>query len=197
MLSSTVPCRHVALKDPGKSIGCINPVPSPMTLAFAPGLMGSALSTSHAPILLWGNQISGLYYGSHSLRPADLLASLVGADQRFPQPTETFTSGLPADWSPAPPPNMTTVATGKFHRRDFHPLERRLASLQQALRFARLPDRSYRCRLSPQGSRGFYIRAEHASLPPHASDMLTTRPGNWWCGDLHPTRFTALSAAPV
>ena len=67
----------------------------------------------------------------------------------------------------------------------------------QALRFARLPDRSYRCRLSPQGSRGFYVRAEHASVPPHASDMLTTRPGNWWCGDLHPTRFTALSAAPV
>ena len=49
----------------------------------------------------------------------------------------------------------------------------------------------------PQGSRGFYVRAEHASLPPHASDMLTTRPGNWWCGDLHPTRFSALSAAPV
>src|ERR1019366_2141133 len=67
----------------------------------------------------------------------------------------------------------------------------------QALRFARLPDRSYRCSLSPQGSRGFYVRAEHASLPRHASDMLTTRPGNWWCGDLHPTRFTALSAAPV
>src|SRR5437762_13462774 len=60
----------------------------------------------------------------------------------------------------------------------------------QALRFARLPDRSYRCDLSPQGSRGFYVRAEHASLPPHASDMLTTCPGNWWCGDLHPTRFT-------
>src|SRR5216683_5633270 len=67
----------------------------------------------------------------------------------------------------------------------------------QAPRFARLPDRSYRRDLSPQGSRGFYVRAEHASLPPHASDMLTTRPGNWWCGDLHPTRFTALSAAPV
>src|SRR5216683_673637 len=67
----------------------------------------------------------------------------------------------------------------------------------QALRFARLPDRSYRCDLSPQSSRGFYVRAEHASLPPHASDMLTTRPGNWWYGDLHPTRFTALSAAPV
>src|SRR5580700_1437796 len=49
----------------------------------------------------------------------------------------------------------------------------------------------------PKGGRGFYVRAEHASLPPHASDMLTTCPGNWWCGDLHPTRFTALSAAPV
>ena len=60
------------------------------------------------------------------------------------------------------------------------------------------PPRSFLpLRLSPQGSRGFYIRAEHASSPPHASDMLTTCPGNWWCGDLHPTRFTALSAAPV
>jgi hypothetical protein len=45
----------------------------------------------------------------------------------------------------------------------------------QAPKFARLPDRSYRCDLSSQGSRGFYVRAEHASLPPHASDMLTTR----------------------
>src|SRR6266567_917556 len=27
--------------------------------------------------------------------------------------------------------------------------------------------------------------------------MLTTRSGNWWCGDLHPTRFAALSAAPA
>jgi hypothetical protein len=59
----------------------------------------------------------------------------------------------------------------------------------QAPKFARLPDRSYRCDLSSQGSRGFYVRAEPASLPPHASDMLTTRPGNWWCGDLHPTRL--------
>src|SRR5260370_460437 len=35
-------------------------------------------------------------------------------------------------------------------------------------------NRSYRCDLSPQGSRGFYVRAEHASFPPHASGMLTT-----------------------
>jgi hypothetical protein len=45
----------------------------------------------------------------------------------------------------------------------------------QAPRFACLPDRSYRFDLPSQSSRGFYIRAEHASLPPHASDMLTIR----------------------
>jgi hypothetical protein len=44
-----------------------------MTLAFAPNKTGSALSTPHAPILLWGHLISGLHYGSPSLRPADLL----------------------------------------------------------------------------------------------------------------------------
>ena len=37
----------------------------------------------------------------------------VGADQVFTQPTRTFTSGLPADWSPAPPPDITTGATGQ------------------------------------------------------------------------------------
>ena len=37
----------------------------------------------------------------------------VGADQVFTQPTWTFTSGLPTDWSPAPPPDITTVATGQ------------------------------------------------------------------------------------
>ena len=29
-----------------------------------------------------------------------------------------------------------------------------------------------------RAAEAFYVRAEHASLPPHASDMLTTRPGN-------------------
>ena len=60
----------------------------------------------------------------------------------------------------------------------------------QALRFARLPDHPYRCRLSPLGSRGFYVRAGHASLPPHASDILATCPEQLAVGDLRPTRFT-------
>src|SRR5271157_1015375 len=44
----------------------------------------------------------------------------------------------------------------------------------QASKFACLPDRSYAAVL-PQGSRDFYFRAERASLPPHAPDMLTVR----------------------
>src|ERR1700716_3841325 len=43
-----------------------------------------------------------------------------------------------------------------------------------ASKFARPPDRSYRCN-TPQGSRGFYVRAYRALLPPHAPDMLTVR----------------------
>ena len=58
---------------------------------------------------LW---ISRLDYGSLSLRPADLLA-LLSELTESPQSTRTFTSGLPTDWSPAPPPDMTTVATGQ------------------------------------------------------------------------------------
>jgi hypothetical protein len=37
----------------------------------------------------------------------------VGADQVFTRPTRTFTSGLSTDWSPVPPPDITTGATGQ------------------------------------------------------------------------------------
>jgi len=37
------------------------------------------------------------------------------------------------------------------------------------------PRSSLPLRILPQGSRGFYVRAERASLPPHAPDMLTVR----------------------
>src|SRR5215470_13855994 len=46
----------------------------------------------------------------------------------------------------------------------------------QASQFACLPDRSYRCKLKLTGQpRLFYVRAERASLPSHASDMLSAR----------------------
>jgi hypothetical protein len=57
---------------------------------------------------------SRLYYGSLALRPAALLALLVGADRTLIQPTRTFTSGLPTVWSPAPSPDITSVPTGKL-----------------------------------------------------------------------------------
>ena len=47
------------------------------------------------------------------------------------QPSGTFTSGLQTGWSPFPPPDITTAATGLLCWRDLHPLERQLASLHQ------------------------------------------------------------------
>ena len=49
--------------------------------------------------------------------------------RNFPQPTGTFTPELAASRSPFSPSGMTTVVTERFHRWDFHPLERQLASL--------------------------------------------------------------------
>src|SRR5262244_961041 len=44
-----------------------------------------------------------------------------------------------------------------------------------ASNFVLPPRSSLPLRILPQGSRGFYVRAERASLPPHAPDMLTVR----------------------
>jgi hypothetical protein len=51
--------------------------------------------------------------------------------------------------------------------------------------------------LSGLGSRGFYIRASHSSLPPRAPDMLVVRTGQLTTGDFHPIRLAALPAAPA
>ena len=56
----------------------------------------------------------------------------------------------------------------------------RLSRLQlfryvQASEFARLPDRSHRRKFPCRAAEAFYIRAERASLPSHASDMLSAR----------------------
>ena len=112
VLSLAILCRHVALKDPGKPIGCYYPV---LHRSRWPSTIWEGLGTSialHPPILV-EESISWLNYGSLTLQPADLLAPFVGADQAFAQPTGTFTSGLSTDWSPAPPPDITTVVTGQ------------------------------------------------------------------------------------
>ena len=48
-------------------------------------------------------------------------------------------------------------------------------SLCSSLRVCSPPRSFLPLRTSPQSSRGFYIRAEHALLPQHAPDMLTVR----------------------
>jgi hypothetical protein len=50
----------------------------------------------------------------------------------------------------------------------------------QARRFARHPDCSYRSAFT-LGSRGFYVRAYHGSLPLRAPDMLIVRFGQLLC----------------
>src|SRR5258708_5117309 len=57
-----------------------------------------------------------------------------------------------------------------------------------ASKFARPPDRSYRCN-TPQGSRGFYVRAYRALLPPHAPDMLI--------GGRYPTPYQGMPGIPI
>jgi hypothetical protein len=105
-------CRPLS---PRRACRCLHPVPSRQNLPSPRAPDSSALST---------RTISGLI-GSPLLRPAELLASL----------SETFTSGLSTVRSPSPPPDITTVATEQFHRWDFHPLERQLASLHELMFF--------------------------------------------------------------
>src|SRR3954462_5432674 len=47
----------------------------------------------------------------------------------FPRPPGAFTSRLPTGWSPFPPLDMTTTATGLLCWRDFHPQEWQPAAL--------------------------------------------------------------------
>ena len=61
----------------------------------------------------------------------------------------------------------------------------------QARRFARHPDCSYRSAYTP-GSRGFYVRAYHGSLPPRAPDMLTVRFGQLTVRGLPPLKIRSL-----
>jgi len=67
--------------------------------------------TPHPPIPV-GERISRLHYGWLSLTTCRFVCPPVGADSAYALPTRTFTPGLPADWSPAPPPGIATGTTG-------------------------------------------------------------------------------------
>ena len=127
MLSLYIPSPHAALYDRGEFIGCACPVPSPMTLAFAqsPGARHSQNSHHPFPMGGWFRGFTGSLLAT-ACRVACPLTDLTG---HFAQPTGTFTPELSASRSPFSPSGITTVATERLHRWDFHPLERQLASL--------------------------------------------------------------------
>ena len=133
------------------------------------------LGTSHIPP---SDSIVGKLDFGASLRfsivtTCRLACPPVGADQVLTQPTRTFTSGLPTDWSPAPPPDMTTGGTGQAPLMGLSPTRTPTSIAATGLRVC-LPPRSLPpLQVSLQGGRGFYVRAERASLPSHASDMLS------------------------
>jgi len=132
-------------------------VPSSFTYdtGLRPKRRVSALPTSHTPILV-GEFISGLTYGSLSLRPVDLLAPLVGADQAFPRPTEAFTSGLSTAWSPAPSPDITTGATGQAPLTGLSPVRTptSIAATAHRTRTGRFPASGSRKRLTRSPTKG-------------------------------------------
>jgi hypothetical protein len=52
VLSLAILFRHVVLRDPGKFVGCMYPVPSPMTLAFDQRRRSRPFQIPHPPILV-------------------------------------------------------------------------------------------------------------------------------------------------
>jgi hypothetical protein len=181
-LGCLVPC-------PGGPIGCMRLLTSPMSSAFPlGGWVGFPLLVHDATFR--GNDFRGCRH-SIMFKPPSLFASQV-APTATAMPLGGRGFYVRAERASLPPhaPDMLAVRTQAIDGA-------RTCTLLDSQHCRLLPSQIVPTDLSSQGSRGFYVRAEHASLPPHASDMLTTRPGNWWCGDLHPTRFAALSAAPV
>src|SRR5271167_5185635 len=68
--------------------------------------------------------------------------------------------------------------------------------LCSGLRFCSPPRSFPPLRILPQGGRGFDIRAERASLPPHAPDLLTVRTHAIDSARTCTSLGSALSAAP-
>jgi hypothetical protein len=117
-------------------------------IGLRPESIGSALPKIPIIRFRWGDGFAASLV-RYSLRPVELLAPLTDLTGHFAQPTGTFTPELPASRSPFSSSGITTVATERFHRWDFHPLERQIASLHglfHPLQHARLSRRTPVCR---------------------------------------------------
>ena len=170
MLSLYLPSPHAALYDRGEFISCIGSVPSPMTLALRRKPNGSALPKFPSSVSDggWFRGFTGslLRCGLSSCSPP-----CTDLTRDFSRPTGTFTPELPASRSPFSSSGITTVATERFHRWDFHPLERQLASLHglfHPLQHAGLSRRSPDCPSSARSRCG-----EATALPQKESVYLS------------------------
>jgi hypothetical protein len=83
VLSLLILSRHVVLYDYGKFGGCLHPVPSPPTLAFASFRQTRPLPRNPANPFPAGQSFSKLY-GSLALQPVELLAPLTDLTRLSP-----------------------------------------------------------------------------------------------------------------
>jgi hypothetical protein len=132
-LSLRILSQHDALYDSGKFDGCTYPVPRRQRWPWSKRKMDSALPTFPQSASR-GGWIMELDYSSLALRPVELFAPWRIGPSISAQPTGTFTSGLPMNWSPAPSPDIATVATGQVPRAGLAPT--RMTTSIAALRFA-------------------------------------------------------------
>ena len=98
-----------------------------MTLAFAPLVRARRSRWSHHPFLM-GARFRG-FTGSLSATACQFVSLLDGSDQGLPQPQRRLHSGFQRIGHPFRRRVSLRWHLGILHRRDFHPLERQLASL--------------------------------------------------------------------
>jgi hypothetical protein len=112
VLSLAILYRHVIVCDPGSSAAAYTQF---LRRGHWPSTRSEGLGTSDIPPTPL--PVRTLHFGASLpfafVTTCRFARPPVGADQAFTQPTRTFTSGLPTDWSPAPPPDITTGATGQ------------------------------------------------------------------------------------
>jgi hypothetical protein len=142
---------------------CVNPVWLSSTSAFS--LVRGVFAGGHHPLLLPG--LSRRYLCESFLRcpspcPGGLLSAFAWFFPSIHRPSPSF------DWVSFPLPSANTIFRGSA-------FEAAAISLCSGLRVCSPPRSFLPLQVPLQGSRGFYIRAERASLPSHASDMLSAR----------------------
>ena len=93
-----------------------------------------------------GPVIFGVSRFTDSLRPADLLASLADlTGHLLPSQQRLLPPSFRTSRSPSSPSDISTVASGRLHRQDFHLLERQLASLHRHTHIWTAPERKTVC----------------------------------------------------